>query len=79
LAKHGEAKFPAELASIGQARSFVQNECRADQSDETIETAVLLTSELVTNAVEHAGRPPGSDDSRHSVTRTSASAAKSKN
>lgn len=47
--------LPAELASARKARSFVA-ECaaRMDRA-EMVETAQLLVSELVTNAVAHAG------------------------
>lgn len=49
--------LPAELASAGRARRFVA-ECaaRMDRTD-VLETAQLLVSELVTNAVAHAGTP----------------------
>jgi anti-sigma regulatory factor (Ser/Thr protein kinase) len=51
------AQYPAELASIAEARSFVEDECRDVLPEEATETAVLLTSELVTNAVVHAHSP----------------------
>ncbi len=41
--------------SVRQARRFVR-ECLADAADaETSEVAVLLTSELVSNAIQHGG------------------------
>jgi anti-sigma regulatory factor (Ser/Thr protein kinase) len=49
------ARFPAELRCIAAARSFVADQCRKFLAEEATETAVLLTGELVTNAVVHAG------------------------
>lgn len=47
--------LPAELASAREARRFVA-ECAARMyRPEVVETAQLLVSELVTNAVAHAG------------------------
>ncbi|MGZ4590092.1 MAG: ATP-binding protein [Actinomycetes bacterium] len=43
-------------ASVGQARRFVQ-EHLGDLSDDALDIAVLLTSELVTNAILHARTP----------------------
>jgi len=49
--------LPAELASARKARHFVA-ECAARLNRaEMVETAQLLVSELVTNAVAHAGTP----------------------
>jgi PAS domain S-box-containing protein len=48
--------LPPEPASVAIARHFVDGRLRAAQvSDDVIDTATLLTSELVTNAVLHAG------------------------
>lgn len=46
--------FPADLASVGSARRWVRDALEADNSPEdVVELAVLLTSEVVTNAVVH--------------------------
>lgn len=45
--------FPAEARSVPLARRFVRSALRAD-APEVVDTAELLTSELVTNAVLHA-------------------------
>lgn len=51
----GEAVFGADLASAGQARSFLRGEfATLDVDDDVVDTILLLTSELVTNAVLHA-------------------------
>jgi anti-sigma regulatory factor (Ser/Thr protein kinase) len=53
-----ELELPAEAASAGRARQFVDEAFGrwglADVGDR-LDTAVLLVSELVTNAVRHAG------------------------
>lgn len=49
------ARFPAELTSAGEARRFVASTLDGLTAVEVIDVAVLLTSELVTNAVVHAG------------------------
>jgi anti-sigma regulatory factor (Ser/Thr protein kinase) len=47
--------LPPDATSPGQARSFVRSALRpTDVDDDTIDTALLLTSELTTNAVLHA-------------------------
>lgn len=46
--------LPAEPASVGKARRFVQSTLRAWDLDEAAEVATLLVSELATNAVLHA-------------------------
>jgi len=46
--------LPAELASVSRARRFVRDELDAAGADGFEEGAVLLVSELVTNAVLHA-------------------------
>lgn len=44
---------------MSRGRRFVAGFCHARGVDDgVIETAVLLTSELVTNALRHAGGPP---------------------
>lgn len=47
-------ELPAHPSSVRQARTFVHKQCRTfGISDEARETAVLLTSEVVTNAFLH--------------------------
>lgn len=53
---HGPAllTLPAELSSVRTARGFVQARCaELELADERCDDALLLTSELVTNAVLH--------------------------
>ena len=47
--------LPADSASAGAARRFVTSTLACWHADQLIEAAELLTSELVTNAVLHAG------------------------
>ncbi|HET6809480.1 MAG TPA: ATP-binding protein [Acidimicrobiales bacterium] len=47
--------LPAELASAREARRFVADCAAGLNRPEVVETAQLLVSELVTNAVSHAG------------------------
>lgn len=47
--------LPAAPGSAALARRFVRNLLRARGADETADVAVLLTSEVVANAVLHAG------------------------
>jgi anti-sigma regulatory factor (Ser/Thr protein kinase) len=49
--------LPAEKASAGEARRFVQGVLRDIVGADDLEAVVLLTSEVVTNAVMHAGTP----------------------
>ena len=49
--------LPFELRSCGLARNAVLSFCRAQGLTDLTEDAALLTSELVGNAVEHAGTP----------------------
>ena len=51
------ADFPAEPASAGRARRFVDATLRAWECDSAIDVASLLVSELVANSVLHAGTP----------------------
>ncbi|MGB8652577.1 MAG: ATP-binding protein [Mycobacteriales bacterium] len=46
-----------EPASVGRARSFVREVLLDWQLDELVDTVMLLTSELSTNAVLHARTP----------------------
>jgi anti-sigma regulatory factor (Ser/Thr protein kinase) len=50
-------RLPAEPSSAGAARRFVHEALRDALHASDIEVAALLTSELVTNAVLHAGTP----------------------
>ena len=45
--------FPAELASVGRARRWVRGVLQGWGPDELIDSAILLTSEVVTNALMH--------------------------
>ena len=49
------SRFPANLASASAARRFVRDALRGWGAVDAVDDAVLLTSELVTNAVVHAG------------------------
>jgi anti-sigma regulatory factor (Ser/Thr protein kinase) len=51
------AVFPAERPAVARARGFVRETLVAWGADEVIDDAVLLTSELATNAVMHAHTP----------------------
>jgi anti-sigma regulatory factor (Ser/Thr protein kinase) len=55
------AAYEAEPAAAGAARRFVRETLRswqlADRTSRLVDDAVLLTSELVTNAIVHAGTP----------------------
>ena len=46
--------LPADTSSAGRARDAVTAALITDVSDQTLDTLVLLTSELVTNVVTHA-------------------------
>jgi anti-sigma regulatory factor (Ser/Thr protein kinase) len=49
-----EAWFPGCPSSGGEARRFVRETCADKVGTDVVEDAVLMTSELVTNAVLHA-------------------------
>ena len=51
------AGFPAERSAVARARGFVRETLIAWGADEATDDAVLLTSELATNAVMHARTP----------------------
>ena len=53
----GSMRVRAELAAPGVARRFVASVLRGVIRPADIEVVVLLTSEVVTNAVIHAGTP----------------------
>jgi anti-sigma regulatory factor (Ser/Thr protein kinase) len=46
---------PSRPASFVEARRFVRDTATASASGQVLDDAMLLTSELVTNAVRHAG------------------------
>lgn len=50
-------RFPADPASVGQARQAVVEALPHDSGPQLIDTLRLLTSELVTNAIRHGARP----------------------
>ena len=54
---HGafEARLPPQPASVAEARSLMRGLLRETGRDDLVETAVLLVSEVVTNALLHAG------------------------
>lgn len=49
--------LPADLASVSTARQFVRSQLAGDGRDDVSDVVVLLTSEVVTNAILHAGSP----------------------
>ncbi len=49
--------FPAECTAVAQARRFVRQTLVAWGAEDVIDDAILLTSELATNAVTHAETP----------------------
>ena len=50
-------RLPPESASVGVARRFVEQALAEIVRPAAIDVVVLLTSELVTNAIMHAGTP----------------------
>ena len=52
-----ERRLPAHPASVSQARTLVRDLLVEADRPELVETAVLLVSEVVTNALLHAGHP----------------------
>lgn len=48
-------ELPDDVASVARARSFVDQWCRAWGAPQLVETASLVVSELVTNAIAHGG------------------------
>ncbi|MDH6128744.1 ATP-binding protein [Kitasatospora sp. GP82] len=62
-----EWRLPRHSRSVGRARNLLRSQAGSwDLPDELVETAVLLLSELMTNACRHARVPPG----RQIVTRS---------
>src|SRR3954470_14940269 len=51
-------ELPGEASSIPRARTLMTQRLR-DLPDDCLEVVLLLTSELVTNAVRHGGGPVG--------------------
>lgn len=57
---HIEWRFPRHPRSVGRARTLLAEQAREWKvPDAAAETGVLLLSELVTNALRHAGCAPG--------------------
>jgi anti-sigma regulatory factor (Ser/Thr protein kinase) len=55
-----ERRFPRHPRSVGRARTWLREQVSSWRiPDETMETAVLLLSELMTNACRHARVSPG--------------------
>jgi anti-sigma regulatory factor (Ser/Thr protein kinase) len=52
-----EARYPAELSSVPEARHWLVEQFEGELSPEILAVAALLTSELATNAVLHARSP----------------------
>jgi PAS domain S-box-containing protein len=52
-----ERRFPPQPASVGEARRLIRELLAESDRDDLIETAVLLVSVVVTNALLHAGTP----------------------
>jgi anti-sigma regulatory factor (Ser/Thr protein kinase) len=57
--KRVEARLdlPADLASVSSARQFIRSELARNGRADVSDIVVLLTSEVVTNAIRHAGSP----------------------
>ena len=53
----GSVRLPPEAASAGVARRFVEQAIGEIVRPASLDVVVLLTSELVTNAIVHAGTP----------------------
>ena|SRR5436190_2981220 len=50
-------RFPAEPSAIAEARAFVHDALQRQVPAARLDDIVLATSELVTNAIRHVGRP----------------------
>lgn len=57
MCRHVAAHFPQELPSAAAARAMVADQLDRWELDDPDGSIVLLVSELVTNAVRHAGTP----------------------
>jgi len=55
--RHVVMEFPGEPESVREARAFVGDTLETWGLPAAVEVAVLLTSEVATNAVRHAGGP----------------------
>ncbi|MYV99556.1 ATP-binding protein [Streptomyces sp. SID3343] len=63
-----EWHFPSDLRSVGLSRRRLREQAHAWKIPaETTETAVLLLSELMTNACLHAQLPPGAEISARCI------------
>jgi serine phosphatase RsbU (regulator of sigma subunit)/anti-sigma regulatory factor (Ser/Thr protein kinase) len=56
-ARESARGFPSDDRSVAEARWFVRGELEAWGAADLVDRAILMTSELVTNAVIHAGTP----------------------
>lgn len=56
-AEVARARLPGEPSSVGAARRLLRSTTDPVARDADVDTAELLVSELVTNAVVHAGTP----------------------
>ena len=52
-----ERRLPPEPSSVGEARRLVRGLLETSARDDLVDTGALLVSELVTNALLHAGTP----------------------
>ena len=57
IARRSARGFPPDERSVAGARRFVRRELETWGAVDLVDSAVLMTSELVTNAVMHAGTP----------------------
>jgi anti-sigma regulatory factor (Ser/Thr protein kinase) len=57
IARRSTRGFPPDERSVAGARRFVRRELETWGAVDLVDSAVLMTSELVTNAVMHAGGP----------------------
>jgi serine phosphatase RsbU (regulator of sigma subunit)/anti-sigma regulatory factor (Ser/Thr protein kinase) len=56
-ARESARGFPSDDRSVAESRWFVRGELEAWGAADLVDRAILMTSELVTNAVVHAGTP----------------------
>lgn len=54
MCRYGAAPFAADRASVRAARDFVRSTLEAWDLESPLDSTLLLTSELVTNAIVHA-------------------------
>lgn len=50
---HESARFPTDTAHVAEARSFVRSLLTDSGAEDLVADFVLMSSELVTNAIEH--------------------------